>query len=145
AVGLLQALGVGVVKPEVGLAVRDDGPLDERVQLVQLGRVHAGQAQVGFGGLDQVLHLAVVSGGAGADAESQLDVIEQGHRPSPQRKWAPSTNQHPAPHPYSSPFPFPFPFGSAFFLMSTTPFGSASLPSAIILALLIHSSVFSSK
>src|SRR5690606_13432911 len=108
---------------------------------VQLGRIHARQLEIRFGGLDQVLHLAVVGGGAGTDAESKFHVIEQGHRPSPQRERAPGTNRHPAPRPYSSPFPF----DSAFFLMSTTPFGSASLPSAIIVALLIHSSVSSLK
>src|SRR5690606_25053150 len=85
-VSSLQAIRVRVVPPEVGLTVRDDGPLDERIQLVQLGRVHAGQVQVSFGGLDQILYLAVVSGGTGADTQGEFDIIQQGHRPSPQRK-----------------------------------------------------------
>src|SRR5690606_40532101 len=62
------------------LAVRDDGPLDERVGLVQLSRVHTRQLEIRLGGLDQVLHLAVVSGGAMTDAESHLDIIKQGHQ-----------------------------------------------------------------
>src|SRR5690606_38731614 len=141
-VSSLQAIRVRIVPPEVGLHVGRNSSANQRVRIViclLLG--HAGQAQVGFGGLDQILYLAVVSGGAGADAQGEFDIIQQGHRPSPQRKRAPGADWYPAPRPYSSPFPL----GSAFFLMRTTPFGSASLPSAIIVALLTHSSLSSSK